>query len=190
MSEIGLLGYCGGPRATPDPKPLEARDGGATLAEPRPGRAEAAAAIWDWRALRAAKTGNAGALESQARTRGLLRGALVAVVGALVFVFWSRVAGSIALAFSGIVLTSALVSPTGLYAALERALESATRGLGLGLTWVFMSIIFYGVVTPFGLLFRRGSRDPMRRFYEPSAASYWSERTLGRSASKMRGRQF
>ena len=53
-----------------------------------------------------------------------------------------------------------------------------------------MSIIFFTVVTPFGMLFRRGQRDPMRRYYEPGAATYWSERTLGRSASKMRERQF
>jgi len=158
--------------------------------EPRPGRAQAAAAIWDWRASRAAKTGDAAAAQRQARMRGLIRGAVAAAVGALLFVFWSRIVGGIALGFSALVLTSALVSPTGLYAALERALESSTRALGLGLTWVFMSVIFYLVVTPFGFLFRRGSRDPMRRFYEPAATTYWSERTLGRSATTMRERQF
>jgi hypothetical protein len=120
----------------------------------------------------------------------VVRGLALAAVGCLVFLFWSRGLGGVALFVSGIVLASALVSPTGLYAALERALEALTRATGLGLTWVFMALIFFAVVTPFGYLFRRGRRDPMRRYYEPAATTYWSERTLGRSASKLRARQF
>jgi hypothetical protein len=112
------------------------------------------------------------------------------VVATLVFLFWSRVLGSIALTAGAIVLLSALVSPTGLYAAIERALASLTRVTGQALTWVFMSLVFFAVVTPFGVLFRRGKRDPMRRYYEPAASTYWSQRTLGRSASQMRARQF
>jgi hypothetical protein len=122
--------------------------------------------------------------------RGVIRGAALAGVGTLVLLFWSRALGSVALGVSLLVLASAVVSPTGLYAALERALAALTRATGLGLTWVFMSVIFFAVVTPFGFLFRRGKRDPMRRFYEPGATTYWSERTLGRSASKLRARQF
>ena len=122
--------------------------------------------------------------------RGVIRGAALAGVGTLVLLCWSRALGSVALGVSLLVLASAVVSPTGLYAALERALAALTRATGLGLTWVFMSVIFFAVVTPFGFLFRRGKRDPMRRFYEPGATTYWSERTLGRSASKLRARQF
>jgi len=114
----------------------------------------------------------------------------VGAVGLGVFLFWSRTLGGVALTISAIVLASALVSPTGIYAALERALEALTRATGQALTWVFMSIVFFGVVTPFGMLFRRGRRDPMRRYYEPAATTYWSEHALGRSASKMRERQF
>jgi hypothetical protein len=114
----------------------------------------------------------------------------VAGVGALVLAFWSRGLGSVALALSALVVLSALVSPTGIYAALERGLEALTRATGLALTWVFMSLVFFAIVTPFGLLFRRGARDPMRRFYEPAASTYWSEHALGRSASRMRARQF
>ena len=112
------------------------------------------------------------------------------MVATLVFLFWSRILGAIALTVGAIVLLSAVVSPTGLYAAIERALASLTRVTGLALTWVFMSLVFFLVVTPFGLLFRRGKRDPMRRYYEPDAPSYWSQRALGRSASQMRARQF
>src|SRR5262249_7923654 len=161
-----------------------------TLAHPRPGRADAAAAIWDWRAPAAGARPASAADAGAATRRGLLRGAILATVGALVFAFWSRGLGGLALALSALVVVSALVSPTGIYAALERGLEALTRATGLGLTWVFMSLIFFAIVTPFGVLFRRGARDPMRRFYEPDASTYWSEHALGRSASRMRGRQF
>lgn len=157
---------------------------------PRPGRADAAAAIWNWRASGAAKAGDTAAAASRARLLGVIRGLALAAVGGLLFLFWSRVIGGIALGVSAVVLVAALASPTGLYAALERALEALTRATGLGLTWFFMSAIFFLVVTPFGFFFRRGARDPMRRFYEPSATTYWSERALGRSASKLRARQF
>jgi hypothetical protein len=165
-------------------------EGERPLAHPRLGRADAAAAIWNWRASDASKTGRDAAAASQARLRGVVRGLVLAAVGSLVFLFWSRGLGSVALGVSAVVLASALVSPTGLYAALERALEALTRATGLGLTWVSMSLIFFLVVTPFGYFFRRGRRDPMRRYYEPGATTYWSERTLGRSASKLRARQF
>jgi len=161
-----------------------------TLAHPRIGRADAAAAIWDWRAQAADKRAAHAADPARARRRGLLRGGILAVVAIGLFLFWSRVLGSVALTVSALVIVSALVSPTGIYAALERGLDVLTRNTGLALTWVFMSIIFFAVVTPFGFLFRRGKRDPMQRFYEPAAATYWSERTLGRSASRMRARQF
>ena len=44
------------------------------------------------------------------------------------------------------------------------------------MTWIVMVPIFYGVFLPFGLLFRRGRRDRMKRYYDPDAQSYWEER--------------
>jgi hypothetical protein len=94
------------------------------------------------------------------------------------------------MAIAAIILAAAITSPAGLYAALERALAALTHATGVGLTWILMSAIFFLVVTPFGLLFRRGRHDAMRRYFEANATTYWTERERGRSASTLRARQF
>jgi len=41
---------------------------------------------------------------------------------------------------------------------------------------VVLGILYYGVMTPFGLAMRAFGRDPMRRRFEPTTASYWIRR--------------
>ena len=58
------------------------------------------------------------------------------------------------------------------------------------MTWLLIPVIFYGVIAPFGVVFRRGRRDSMRRFFEPEATSDWSLREPGKTASKSRKSQY
>lgn len=71
-------------------------------------------------------------------------------------------------------------------AGLVIALGSRRRGIGLYRVWMLaampigwvlshamMMTVFYGVVTPIGLLVRARGRDPMTRRFEPSASTYW-----------------
>jgi hypothetical protein len=39
-----------------------------------------------------------------------------------------------------------------------------------------LGVVFYGVVAPMGLVMRLLGKDPLRRRFEPGAASYWIER--------------
>ncbi len=43
-------------------------------------------------------------------------------------------------------------------------------------TPLVMGILFFGVVTPFGLLMRAAGNDPMRVKKQPDAKTYWIER--------------
>jgi hypothetical protein len=38
---------------------------------------------------------------------------------------------------------------------------------------LFLKIVFYVCVTPFGVLLRLAGKDPLRRKFEPTAESYW-----------------
>ena len=38
---------------------------------------------------------------------------------------------------------------------------------------VFLGILFYVCITPFGIVMRLAGKDPMRRKLEPAAKSYW-----------------
>jgi hypothetical protein len=147
------------------------------------GRAEAAAVIWSWRPIEAGVTGESAAVM---RRRGLLRALVVGALGAALLVFWSPLLGRIALAVASLVALAALVSPLGIYALLERGLGVLAHKTGVLLTWVLMAVVFYGVFTPFGLIFRRGRRDSLRRFSDPAQPSYWEAAERGRSASASR----
>ena len=42
---------------------------------------------------------------------------------------------------------------------------------------VILAFLFYGCIAPIGFLMRLSGKDPLRRRYEPHAASYWIKRT-------------
>jgi hypothetical protein len=42
---------------------------------------------------------------------------------------------------------------------------------------IFLTLLFYGCIVPVGFLMRLSGKDPLRRKYEPEAASYWIIRT-------------
>lgn len=158
-----------------------------TLAPPT-GQSEAAAAIWDWSAERPAKP-DAGGWRNP-RLRGAVQGGIALGAGALLWVFWSHVGGGIVLGIGGLMLLASQISPTGLYLGIERGLQSLGHALSRAVSWLLLASVFYLFFLPFGKLFRRGSRDAMRRFYEPEATTYWEPRTRGRSASTSRARQY
>jgi hypothetical protein len=160
-----------------------------TSVEIRSGRPEAAAAIWPWRE-RAAVAANAAGEASRARRRGLVRGVVVAAVGALLLVVWSRVVGGIVLGVAGVILLSAGVSPTGLYAGVEGLFAALGRWTGQALTWILLVPLFYAFFLPFGCLLRRGRRDRLKRFFEAEAPTYWEPHAGPTASSGSRARQY
>lgn len=51
---------------------------------------------------------------------------------------------------------------------------------------LIMGMLFYGVVTPVGLLMRATGKDPMQRRRDPSAESYWIVREPGPAPETMK----
>ena len=91
---------------------------------------------------------------------------------------------------AGFILLSALVSPTVVYAGIEKLFDSLGHLLGRAMTWLLMVPLFYLFFLPFGLLFRRGRRDRLRRYSERDAATYWERREGPTAASHSRERQY
>jgi hypothetical protein len=56
-------------------------------------------------------------------------------------------------------------------------LTVASYPLGLVVSYLVLAVLFYGVLTPVGLLFRLLGRDPLRRRRAPAARSNWQPRT-------------
>jgi len=51
--------------------------------------------------------------------------------------------------------------------------------IGWTVSHLLLGFIFYGVITPVGLLVRLFGHDPMTRGFEPKAPSYWAEHRTG-----------
>ena len=136
----------------------------------RRGRPEAAAKIWNWRGTdRPESQSSVGRI----RLRGALQAAAGAGAGVVFFLLGARVLAAVVWTIAAGLLLSALLSPRGLYAAIDRAFRALGRGVGRALSWLLLPAIFYLVFFPFGRLFRRGRRDRMKRAFDPEADTYW-----------------
>ncbi len=47
--------------------------------------------------------------------------------------------------------------------------------IGFVLSYVIMGFLFFGMITPLGLIFRVIGKDPLNRSFDPAAVSYWSD---------------
>lgn len=158
------------------------------MAQAQPGRPEAAAAIWSWRPAGAASHPATGPI----RLRGALQAtAGLTVAGALAW-FGHRTPAVVVGAIASVIGLSALVSPLGVFAAIEHAFTVLGTWFGKALTWLVLPMIFYAFFVPFGALFRRGRRDSMRRYFDRETPTYWTTRGTrdARSGSPSHERQY
>lgn len=160
------------------------------MAQQRPGRPEAAAAIWDQGQDAGATGSETGHDANRVRRRGALQALVGLGVAGAFYAFGYATLAVVVASIASFIGLSALISPLGLFAAIERGFAALGVWVGRGLTWLILPVIFYLVFTPFHLLFRRGRRDAMKRFYEPAAATYWSPRERGRAGSTHHERQY
>ncbi|HJO24217.1 MAG: hypothetical protein QF890_03210 [Myxococcota bacterium] len=142
-------------------------------AQTRPGRPEAAAAIWSWQERRPAAPPAHLPDAWPARRRALLQAVPGAAIGLLVYAWLSTWFGTVILTVTGVVLLVGLLSPRVLYAGIERLLATLAAGLTAGVTWIVVGVLLVLVFMPFGWLFRRGRADRMQRFFDADASSYW-----------------
>lgn len=113
---------------------------------------------------------------AEVRRSGLLRGGVGLVAGGILFALGHPLLAGIAATIGGLTAVLALVSPLGAYAALDGLMRKFGVLVGKIMTVLVMVPIFGLFFVPFGLLFRRGAKDPMHRALEPSAPSYWRVR--------------
>lgn len=53
------------------------------------------------------------------------------------------------------------------------------RGIAKVLTWLLLTIAFYLVFTPYGVIMRLAGKDPLERKIDRGRASYWHRREVG-----------
>ena len=109
--------------------------------------------------------------KKQLRHFGLLVGGIFAVIGLWRVLFRAEGPRLWALALAAALVVPALVLPRSL-THVHRAWMAVGEALGWINTRIILSIIFYGLVTPMGIIMRRLGRDPMKRRFEPGVATY------------------
>lgn len=146
---------------------------------------DTSAVVWNWRTA-GKETGADPAREAAAaRRRGLL-GLAVGLLAAALLFFWKPVLAGVVAAVSLTLALIAFAAPLTLHKKVTRALDAFARGVGMTVTWVLMTILYYILFLPVGLLLRARRRLGITRTPDPALATYWKPTLRDRSAESYR----
>jgi hypothetical protein len=124
---------------------------------------------------------------AQLRSFGLACVVAFGALGAVSFI-WRTVFGlalseptsvRVAIGFWVVAAASGLLAATAPMALrpLYRGLTAVSLPIGYVVSHVVMATVFFGVLTPIGLVLRVVRRDPLARGREPARRTYWEPRT-------------
>jgi hypothetical protein len=109
--------------------------------------------------------------KSELRKFGLTIGVAFAIFGGLLF--WRDKPFWIYLEFVAAAFILAALLVPGLLRPVERIWMKVAHILGIVMTHIILTLAYFLVITPIGLIMRLFGRDPMRRKFDRSASSYW-----------------
>jgi hypothetical protein len=142
--------------------------------------------IWNWRAAAEgtdspAERRRRAREEAAARLQGAIGGGVgLAAAGGIFWALHRPLFAAVVAGVSVLVALLALASPLFLYRHLRRALDGFGHGVGVVLTWLLMTLLFYLLFMPVGLAMRAMGKLGFVRFAEPNLVSYWTS-TEGRA---------
>jgi hypothetical protein len=171
--------------------------------------------VWDWRAEAArtataeggpVKAGEAGrppdgsagsfrpgraAAAAAARREGAIGGACGLAAAAALAWLLHRTGLALAVAIASLaVALLAQAAPLTLYRRLRGALDRFGRWVGTGVTWVLMTLLFYLLFLPAGLVMRAAGKLSFARFADPGLDSYWTSTEARTPALESYRKQF
>ncbi|MCX6998282.1 MAG: hypothetical protein NTV49_14660 [Kiritimatiellaeota bacterium] len=127
--------------------------------------------VWNW------KDRMAGPRPATVHPVAVLAQAAVALAAATFMVFYKKylVLGAVLYGLGALVLIGGLFVPP-LHRALDRVGKGLGRIVGVAFTWLLLAPFFYLCFPAAHLILKLRGRDPLRRRWEPAAASYWTDR--------------
>ena len=107
----------------------------------------------------------------QLRTFGLMVGAAFGILGAWPTLVRGETPRLWALGIAGLLIITALLMPQSLRP-VHRVWMAGGHVLGRVNTAIILTVVFYGLFTPMGLVMRLLGKDPMHRRFEPNDDTY------------------
>jgi hypothetical protein len=140
--------------------------------KPRP---EASAVAWNWRDRAGLATDSRAREARSLRIRGVVGGVVGLAFAALLYFVGHKVRAAEVVAGIAILLALlALVAPLTVFKKVSHALEVFARGVASAVTWVLMTILFYLVFLPIGLVLRSGKKLAITQGADRRLPTYWT----------------
>ncbi len=120
-------------------------------------------------------------------------GLLIVFCAVLAGLWWRRTHGTTGpaiLIVIGTLLGSVGLANPGAIRWLYVGWMAAVWPIGWVVSHALLAAIFWGVITPIGLMLRLTGRDPMRKSFDRTASSYWIARPPETSEPQRYFRQF
>ena len=105
------------------------------------------------------------------RQFGLMVGGIFLLIGLWPFV-WRHEPVRLWAVVPGTVLVAAGVAIPGILQQIYKGWMFVGHVLGWINTRIILGVLFYGIITPMGVVMKMTGRDPMRRGFEPDAQTY------------------
>ena len=126
----------------------------------------------------------------KARIKGLIQGLVGLSLGTLIYFYWNPIIGYVSWALSSIVLLSALLSPGGAYAGINKFFIWLGVLFARLATPLVLIPNFFFVFSPLGMMLRRRRNDRLERWLEKDAETYWKDRDQDTDGMSNYERQF
>jgi hypothetical protein len=137
-----------------------------------PERMDPSAVAWDWR-----RTGGnedqERKLNAAARKRGLIGGVVGLLIAAAVYRWWRPNLAYVIAAVSLTLALLALAAPPA-YRKVAGLLDRFAHFVGMAVTWLLMTVLYYILFFPVGLLLRAQKKLAVTQHPDRRLPSYWS----------------
>lgn len=134
------------------------------------------AVVWDWRRNAAGPGVDRAGEAAAARRRGAIGGLVGLSIAAAVWFLFDRPVAAAVIAGIAVALTLiAFLAPLTLYRKISRGLEVFAHWVGSGVTWVLMTLLYYLLFLPVGLVLRARHRLGITRSADRNAPTYWTD---------------
>ncbi len=138
-----------------------------------PERMDPSAVAWDWRHAADTTIKDDAKANAAARKRGVIGGLVGLLIATAAYFFWRP---GVAWVIAGISLSLALlaVAAPPAYRKVAGLLDRFGHAVGMAVTWVLMTLLYWLLFLPVGLLLRARKRLAVTTHPDRRLPSYWA----------------